>query len=283
MYFVLITAEQQPWRNLLEWMVEKGVAADLVDPAYDDPAYRQAQFPHIQEIVEAFFLLQTADEAYHDGQARGLPIGVINAPRIFSAIATFIPGFLRAHRRRRRPGRSLPGHPVSILLPRPGRPDPCSPPRRAFGRGLRSPVAPCHLPHRHRSVPRPSRRQAVSSATAVAGTWSPGEWQPGACSITGIGTTDFSRSSGRSDLTLATQAALAAIDDAGLGAGDIDGVVRCDSDHVRHTDLAEVLGIDRLTYWGECGPGGVAPCAMIGQAIGAILSGQATNVLSSAP
>ena len=27
-----------------------------------------------------FFLLQTADEAYHDGQARGLPIGPINSP-----------------------------------------------------------------------------------------------------------------------------------------------------------------------------------------------------------
>ena len=27
-----------------------------------------------------FFLLQSADEAYHDGQARGLPIGPINSP-----------------------------------------------------------------------------------------------------------------------------------------------------------------------------------------------------------
>ena len=27
-----------------------------------------------------FFLLQTAQDAYHDGQARGLPIGPINAP-----------------------------------------------------------------------------------------------------------------------------------------------------------------------------------------------------------
>ena len=80
LYFVLITAEERPWRNLLAWMVEKGVAADLVDPAYDDPSYRLAQFPHIQELVEVFFLLQTAHEAYHEGQSRGLPIGVINAP-----------------------------------------------------------------------------------------------------------------------------------------------------------------------------------------------------------
>jgi acetyl-CoA acetyltransferase len=99
------------------------------------------------------------------------------------------------------------------------------------------------------------------------------------CAIVGIGATDFSRNSGRSNLTLATQAAVAAIDDAGLSVKDIDGIVRCDMDLVRHNDLADALGIDNLTYWSEVGPGGVAPCAMVGQAVGAILSGQATAVL----
>ncbi len=99
------------------------------------------------------------------------------------------------------------------------------------------------------------------------------------CAIVGIGATDFSRNSGRSDLTLATQAALAAIEDAGLTPKDIDGIVRCDMDTVRHNDLADSLGITELTYWGEVGPGGVAPCAQVGQAVGAILSGQATTVL----
>jgi len=99
------------------------------------------------------------------------------------------------------------------------------------------------------------------------------------CAIVGIGATDFSRDSGRSDLTLATQAALAAIEDAGLMPTDIDGIVRCDTDTVRHNDLADSLGIRDLTYWSEVGPGGVAPCAMVGQAVGAILSGQATTVL----
>ena len=99
------------------------------------------------------------------------------------------------------------------------------------------------------------------------------------CAIVGIGATDFSSDSGRSDLTLATQAALAAIDDAGLVPADIDGIVRCDMDTVRHNDLADSLGITELTYWSEVGPGGVAPCGMVGQAVGAILSGQATAVL----
>jgi acetyl-CoA acetyltransferase len=99
------------------------------------------------------------------------------------------------------------------------------------------------------------------------------------CAIVGIGATEFSRNSGRSDLTLATQAALAAIDDAGLKPKDIDGIVRCDMDLVRANDLVQSLGLDGLSYFGEVGPGGVAPCAMVGQAVGAILSGQATTVL----
>lgn len=99
------------------------------------------------------------------------------------------------------------------------------------------------------------------------------------CAIVGIGATDFSRDSGRSDLTLATQAALAAMGDAGLSPSDIDGIVRCESDTVLHNDLADSLGIPELTFWSTVGPGGVAPSAMIGQAVAAILSGQASNVL----
>ena len=99
------------------------------------------------------------------------------------------------------------------------------------------------------------------------------------CAIAGIGSTDFSKDSGRSDLSLAVQAALAACDDAGIAPTDIDGIVRCDADLVRHNDLLHTLGLRDLAYWGETGPGGTAPCGMVGQAVGAILSGQATTVL----
>jgi len=34
----------------------------------------------VQELVECFFLIQDSHDAYHDGQAAGLPIGVLNAP-----------------------------------------------------------------------------------------------------------------------------------------------------------------------------------------------------------
>ena len=101
----------------------------------------------------------------------------------------------------------------------------------------------------------------------------------GRCAIAGIGATDFSRNSGRSDLTLAVQAAVAALDDAGLPAAKIDGIVRCDMDTVRPNDLAHALGIPQLTFWSDVGPGGTAPPAMIAQAVAAITAGLATTVL----
>ena len=79
-YFVIFVADQKAWQALVEWIESKGVAVDLLDPEYADPRFRQTHFDHIQEIVEVFFLLQTAEEAYHEGQARGMPIGPINAP-----------------------------------------------------------------------------------------------------------------------------------------------------------------------------------------------------------
>ncbi|HZQ76965.1 MAG TPA: lipid-transfer protein [Acidimicrobiia bacterium] len=100
------------------------------------------------------------------------------------------------------------------------------------------------------------------------------------CAISGIGATGFSSNSGRSTLSLAVEASLAAVADAGLRPSDVDGVVRCDMDAVAHNDLAEALGLPDVTYWGSSGPGGAAPGGMIGQAVGAVLSGQATTVLA---
>jgi crotonobetainyl-CoA:carnitine CoA-transferase CaiB-like acyl-CoA transferase len=79
-YFVIFVAEQKAWHTLLDWIDSKGLAVDLLDPEYEDPGFRQQNFGHIQEIIETFFLLQTAEEAYHEGQARGLAVGPLNAP-----------------------------------------------------------------------------------------------------------------------------------------------------------------------------------------------------------
>ena len=98
------------------------------------------------------------------------------------------------------------------------------------------------------------------------------------CAIVGIGATEFSRDSGRSDLTLATEASLAAIADAGLAPEDIDGIVRCDVDLVRHNDLVRRARARQTDLLGRGRPGRAwRPCAMVGQAVGAILSGQANT------
>jgi len=99
------------------------------------------------------------------------------------------------------------------------------------------------------------------------------------CAVAGIGRTEFSKDSGRSELTLAGEAARAAILDAGLSVKDIDGIVRCDMDHVSPAAIVGAMGLDQLTFVGELGAGGAAPCGMMGLAASAIISGQATAVL----
>lgn len=99
------------------------------------------------------------------------------------------------------------------------------------------------------------------------------------CAIVGVGTSDYSRDSGRSALTLAAQAALAAIQDAGLQPEDIDGIIRCEMDETLHADLAGALDIPDVSFWGAGSFAGSAPCGMVGMAVGAICAGLATNVV----
>ncbi len=79
-YFALILSDPKPWNTLVQWMDSVDLAIDLKDPAYDDLVYRQQNFPHIQDLVEVFFLVQESSVVYHEGQRRGLPIGLLNAP-----------------------------------------------------------------------------------------------------------------------------------------------------------------------------------------------------------
>jgi len=104
-------------------------------------------------------------------------------------------------------------------------------------------------------------------------------WRRDACAVAGIGTTAFSKDSGVSVTALAVEAAANALADAGLTAADVDGIVRNDMDLVSCAALADGLGVPNLTYWGEAGPGGSGPCAMVAQAVAAIMSGQATTVV----
>ena len=109
-YFALILADPKPWQALVRWLDEHDLATDLTDPAYDRLDHRQANFAHVQDVVECFFLLQDSSYAYHEGQRRGLPIGVLNAPEdLFDDEHLRVRGYFQAV--------DHPGHPG---IPHPG-------------------------------------------------------------------------------------------------------------------------------------------------------------------
>lgn len=97
--------------------------------------------------------------------------------------------------------------------------------------------------------------------------------------IVGIGATNFSKDSGRSELQLACEAILAAVDDAGIQTSDIDGVVRFAMDYTDEMHIADSLGIPHLNYFAECGYGGGASCATIAHAAAAIAAGVAECIV----
>ena len=79
-FFAVFIVEQKAWQAILGWLAGRDLAADLSDPEYGDPAFRQASLAHVLDVVADFFLTLTADEAYHEGQARGLAVGPVNLP-----------------------------------------------------------------------------------------------------------------------------------------------------------------------------------------------------------
>lgn len=95
----------------------------------------------------------------------------------------------------------------------------------------------------------------------------------------GIGQTDFSKKSGRTELQLACEAIGAALEDAGLPVAAVDGLVRYKSDTNLEIAVVSGLGIPNLRYFGEVGYGGSAHCAVIGHAASAIACGMADVVV----
>ncbi|UCG82561.1 MAG: lipid-transfer protein [Dehalococcoidia bacterium] len=97
--------------------------------------------------------------------------------------------------------------------------------------------------------------------------------------IVGIGQTEFSKDSGRSEIQMVCEAIKDAVDDAGLNMEDIDGLVRFTMDYTDEMHVASSLGIPSLNYFGECGWGGGASCATIVHAATAIAAGVANCVV----
>jgi acetyl-CoA acetyltransferase len=101
----------------------------------------------------------------------------------------------------------------------------------------------------------------------------------GKTAIVGIGATEFSKNSGRSELHLAVEAVSAAIKDAGLTPPEIDGMVTYSMDSNPETEVARNLGIPSLTFLGRAHYGGGGACATVQLAALAIAGGVAKNVV----
>lgn len=102
-----------------------------------------------------------------------------------------------------------------------------------------------------------------------------------ATAVSGVGYTPFSRESGRSVLDLASSAAAAAAEDAGIPPSDIDGVVTfsLSNDSVSGEAVATTLALPELRFVMDFNQGGQSPCFMVQQAAMAVAQGYAENVL----
>jgi acetyl-CoA acetyltransferase len=101
----------------------------------------------------------------------------------------------------------------------------------------------------------------------------------GNAAIAGIGATEFSKDSGRSELRLAVEAVTAALADAGLTAADVDGLVTFTMDGNAEIAVARELGVRELRFFGQIGYGGGAACATVQHAAMAVATGTADVVV----
>ncbi|MGW6393771.1 lipid-transfer protein [Streptomyces sp. NPDC055103] len=101
----------------------------------------------------------------------------------------------------------------------------------------------------------------------------------GRAAVVGIGATEFSKDSGRSELSLAVEAVRAALDDAGLTPGDVDGLVTFTMDTNPEITVAQAAGIGELSFFSRVHYGGGAACATVQQAALAVASGVAEVVV----
>ncbi|MDQ3146125.1 MAG: lipid-transfer protein, partial [Actinomycetota bacterium] len=97
--------------------------------------------------------------------------------------------------------------------------------------------------------------------------------------VAGIGATEFSKNSGRSELRLAVEATAAALDDAGIAPAEVDGMVTFTMDTNPEIEIARNLGIGDLTFFSRIHHGGGAACATVQQAAMAVATGVADVVV----
>lgn len=98
--------------------------------------------------------------------------------------------------------------------------------------------------------------------------------------IVGIGQTEFSKRSGRTELRLAVEAIADALEDAGLDASEVDGLTTFTYDTSPEIQVARSAGIGELTFFSRVPYGGGAACGVLHQAAMAVATGAARTVIA---
>ncbi len=97
--------------------------------------------------------------------------------------------------------------------------------------------------------------------------------------IVGVGQTEYSKNSGRSEVQLACEATKAAILDAGIAPSDVDGMATFTLDTTDEIEIARAIGIGELTFFSRTPHGGGAAVGIIHQAAMAVATGAAKYVV----
>lgn len=101
----------------------------------------------------------------------------------------------------------------------------------------------------------------------------------GGAAIAGIGATEFSKESGRSEWQLACECVLAALEDARIGPDEVDGFALFTMETNPEIAVARALGIPELKFFSRIPHGGGGACAPVQQAALAVTSGVADVVV----
>jgi acetyl-CoA acetyltransferase len=98
--------------------------------------------------------------------------------------------------------------------------------------------------------------------------------------VVGVGQTEFSKAAGRSETQLASEAIVAALQDAGISVAEVDGLVSYTIDPVEETELVRGLGILEIGFSSRVPYGGGGSQGVVLHAAAAIASGAAEVVVA---
>jgi acetyl-CoA acetyltransferase len=101
----------------------------------------------------------------------------------------------------------------------------------------------------------------------------------GRAAIVGLGATEFSKNSGRTEVRLAMEATLQALADAGIDPSEVDGFSSYSVDKVPEYEIARLLGAKNINFFSQIPHGGGAACAPVLHAAMAVATGIAKTVV----